>query len=55
MMERLCPSSLASSTVLGEKVMLSVVETLKEFRTMISGYPIAIYRDHLNWIHDKAF
>jgi len=38
----------------GEKEMLSVVEALKEFRTMIYGYPIHIYSDHLNWTHDKT-
>jgi hypothetical protein len=30
-------------------------KALKEFRTVISGYPIVIHRDHLNWIYDKAF
>jgi RNase H-like domain found in reverse transcriptase len=28
--------------------MLSIVETLNEFRTMILGYRIKIYRDHEN-------
>lgn len=37
----------------GEKEMLSVVEALQEFRTMILGYPIDVYTDHLNWAHDK--
>jgi transposase InsO family protein len=37
----------------GEKEMLSMVEALKEFRTMIFGYPIDVYTDHLNWTHDK--
>ena len=37
----------------GEKEMLSVVEALKEFHTMVSGYPIDIYVDHKNWTHDK--
>lgn len=38
----------------GEKEMLSVVEALKEFRTMIFGYPIDVYVDHKNWTHDKT-
>jgi RNase H-like domain found in reverse transcriptase/Integrase zinc binding domain len=38
----------------GEKEMLSIVESLKEFRTMIYGYPIDVYSDHLNWTHDKS-
>ena len=33
--------------------MLCVVETLKEFRTMILGYPITIHTDHKNWVHDS--
>jgi transposase InsO family protein len=39
----------------GEKEMLSVVEALKEFRTMILGYSIHIYTDHKNWTHDKIY
>ena len=38
----------------GEREMLSIVEALKEFRTMIYGYPIDVYTDHLNWTHGKA-
>ena len=38
----------------GEKEMLSVIEALKEFRTMIFGYLIDIYTDHQNWTYDKA-
>ena len=38
----------------GEKEMLSIVEALKQFRTMIYGYPIDVYTDHLNWTHDKT-
>ena len=39
----------------GEKEMLSIVEALKEFRTMIFGYPIIVYTDHKNWTHNSVF
>ena len=37
----------------GEKEMLSVVEALKDFYTMIHGYPIDVFIDHKNWTHDR--
>ena len=37
----------------GEKEMLASVEALKEFRTVVFGYPVTVYTDHLNWTYDK--
>jgi len=36
----------------GEKEMLSIVETLREFHSMLLGYPVNIHTDHLNLSHD---
>ena len=33
----------------GEKEMLSIVEALKEFRSILFGYPITAYIDHKKW------
>ena len=35
----------------GEQELLSVVETLKEFKNMLFGYRIIVYTDHLNLVH----
>jgi hypothetical protein len=32
----------------GEKEMLSIVETLREYRIILLGYPVTIYNDHSN-------
>ena len=34
-----------------EKKLLSIVETLKEFRNILFGYPIQVYSDHKNLVH----
>ena len=39
----------------GEKEMLSIVETLKEFRTILYGYPVIVHTDHKNIVHDTNF
>jgi transposase InsO family protein len=38
----------------GEKEMLSVVETLKEFRNIVYGYPVVVHTDHRNWTHESV-
>ena len=37
-----------------ERELLSIVETLKEFKGMILGYPIQVYTDHLNLVHETT-
>ena len=36
----------------GEKEMLSIVETLGEFCNILFGYPVVIHTDHANFTHD---
>ncbi len=46
---KLTPTQRKYTTI--EKELLSVVETLKEFRSFLLGAPITIYTDHANLVH----
>ena len=35
-----------------ERELLSIVETLKEFKGMLLMYPIEVFIDHLNLVHE---
>ena len=37
-----------------EKELLSIVETVKEFRNILFGYPIRVYSDHKNLVHSAT-
>ena len=37
-----------------ERELLSIVETLKEFKRMLLGYPFEVYTDHLNLVHETT-
>lgn len=37
-----------------ERELISIVETLKEFKEMILGYPTKVYTDHLNLVHETT-
>ena len=38
----------------GEQELLSIVETLKEFRNILFGYNITVYTDHMNLVHNTV-